>query len=72
MEILKKKWYPVGQPWSDGSWAIAGHEDPHVGVFAFDCQCVGGFDQTEEPAKIVQYICELHNQSILSIRKEGD
>ena len=34
---LNSKWYVVGPPWGDGVYIIAGHDDPHLGIFVTDC-----------------------------------
>lgn len=36
-EATAGPWYVVDAPWGDGTWVIAGDQDPHAGVFVADC-----------------------------------
>ena len=35
---LDEKWYVVGPPEGSGTIIIAGHNDPHIGIFVCDCE----------------------------------
>jgi hypothetical protein len=74
---LNERWYVVGQPWGHGDYVIAGHNDPHVGIFVCDCQnwdldvdidIHGDKWDIAIPQEIAQRIADDHNEA-LKLRK---
>jgi len=75
---LNERWYVVGQPWGRGDFVIAGHNDPHTGIFVCDCQnwdldvdieIYSNKWDAATPQKIAQRIANDHNE-VLALRKQ--
>ena len=76
---LDSKWYVVGPPWGDGTHVIAGHNDPHIGIFVADCEYVNDVLEDAEwyedrwdlasPQALAQRIADDHNEC-LKLRRE--
>jgi len=74
---LNERWYIVGQPWGRGDFVIAGHNDPHTGIFVCDCQnwdldvdieIYGNKWDIATPQEIAQRIADDHDE-VLGLRK---
>ena len=69
---LDSKWYVVGQPWGNGTYIIAGHPDPYLGIFVADCEYMFDFpfERYEEewdlvgPCTLAQRIVADHNEML--------
>lgn len=69
---LNSKWYVVGPPWGDGTYIIAGHNDPHLGIFVADCEYMNDVLENAEfyeevwdlasPQELAQRIVTDHNE----------
>ena len=58
-------WYTVDTPWGEGDWIVAGHPDPHAGVFVavFDASVIGGepSEDAAPGAENAAFVAELVN-----------
>lgn len=64
--LLDKPWFPVGQPWGDGTWINAGSQEPHSGEFVLDCVSPinDGERARDVAAEIAAHLCKLHNTEL--------
>ena len=69
---LDSRWYVVGQPWGDGTYIVAGSDDPHLALFVADCE-IWNWEETAEwhsdvdiksPQEIAQRIVADHNEML--------
>ena len=70
-ELLKQRWYLLGQPWCHSSMAgmdiLSGSEDPHAATFIANTQDFDGDHYGDETAiALARHIVELHNASLES------
>ena len=69
---LDSNWYVVGPPWGKGDYVIAGHNDPHIGIFVADCDSwlSKGLQEAfpdwdiASPQEIAQRIADDHNECL--------
>ena len=73
---LNEKWYTVDPPWGNGDYVIAGHIDPHAGLFVCDCQSwdlgvdiYGDKWDIATPQEVAQRIVDDHNE-VLALRRQ--
>lgn len=72
-DVLKQKWYLLGQPWCSshdaGLTILAGSDDPQKATYVADTSnCIddeNGYDQDVSLARdVAKHIVDLHNASI--------
>ena len=68
---LDSNWYVVGPPWGDGTYIVAGSEDPHLGIFVADCEFADEIPEAYEgewdiatPQELAARITKDHNRCI--------
>lgn len=73
---LNERWYVVSQPWGSSDFVIAGHNDPHIGVFVCDCRnwdldidIYGDKWDIATSQDLAQRIADDHNE-VLALRKQ--
>ena len=72
---LDSRWYVVGPPWGANTEIVAGHNDPHIGIFVADCESWVELQEMypawdiASPQDIAQRIADDHNEC-LKLRRE--
>lgn len=62
-DLLKERWYVVGQPWGDGTWIRARAEDA-AGVYVCGIDEMAEDVEEQDYRAILSYICALHNAQL--------